>query len=295
MDFLIRPDAKLQNVIGNGGGQNSIKTVDKITFIFLTLLTISRLHCQNVEDVINKTAIEVKDWTLSNQNIYAVLKDYKVICVGEMHGTKEPAEFLIGLARTFASNKKTVIVGLEVPESSMTQFLKQQDSISLSKTKFFSEKTVDGRGSVAWFRAINECNKLGVKFCFFDNSATDRDLGMFNKLLECYKVDTNAVLLTLSGNVHNRIVPFNDVKTMGCYLKERFGNKVCSINHINNGGTMFSRTSNGLKVHTVAPTDNIFTTSTNYDSYYLPNIFNITEYTGFFYTKTMTASLPWTK
>lgn len=276
-------------------GQNSNNIVDKIALIFFTLLTIGRLHCQNVEDAIKKTAIEVKDWTSSNQNIYDVLKDYKVICVGEMHGTKEPAEFLLGLARTFASNKKMVIVGLEIPENSMMQFQKQHDSTALSKTKFFSEKTIDGRGSEAWFRAINECNKLGVKFCFFDNSDTDRDLGMFNRLIECYKVDTNAVLLTLSGNVHNRIVPFNDAKTMGCYLKERFGNKFCSINHINNGGTMFNRTSNGLKIHSVEPTDGIFSTSTSYNSYYLSNIFNIEEYSGFFYTKSMTASLPWTK
>jgi hypothetical protein len=271
------------------------KKVDQIKYIILTLLSVGQLHCQNVEDMIKKTSIECKDLTAPNQNIYAVLKNFKVICLGEMHGTKEPAEFLIGLTKTFISNKRTVILGLEIPEKLMTQFHKQRDSIGLSQTNFFTEKTVDGRGSEAWFRTLNECNKLGVKFCFFDNSNSNRDLGMYEKLIDCYQADTNAVLLTLSGNVHNRIVPFNDAKTMGCYLKERFGNKVCSINHTNNGGTMFSRTSKGLKVHTIEPTDGIFSTSTMYDNYYLPNIFNITEYSGFLYTKTMTASLPRTK
>jgi hypothetical protein len=266
--------------------------VNKIKFIFLTLLTIGRLHCQNAEEAIKKTAIEYKDWTASNQNIYAALKDYQVICVGEMHGTKEPAEFLIGLAKTFVSNNKTVIVGIEIPENSMTQFQKQRDSIGLAKTKFFTDKTVDGRGSEAWFRAINECNKLGVKFCFFDNSDNNRDCGMYEKLIGCYPADTNAVLLTLSGNIHNIIIPFNGSKTMGCFLKEHFGNKVCSINHIYNGGTMYNRTSEGLKVHTVNPTNSVFSTSTNYNSYYLQNIFNIPEYSAFFYTKTVTASLP---
>lgn len=259
------------------------------------MLTIGQLNCQTIEDAIKKTAIECKDWTTANQNIYAALKDYKVICVGEMHGTREPAEFITGLARTFVSNNKAVIVGLEIPENSISHFQNQRDSVGLSKSKFFSDKTVDGRASEAWFRAIIECNKLGVKFCFFDNANNNRDLSMYEKLIECYQSDTNAVLLTLSGNIHNRIMPFNDAKTMGCYLKERFGNKVCAINHINNGGTMFSRTSKELKVHTVDPTDNIFSRSTDYESYYLPNIFNIAEYSGFFYTKKMTASLPSTK
>lgn len=267
----------------------------KIKLIVLTLLTVGQVYSQNVEEAIKKTAIDLKDWTAANQNIYTALKDYKVICIGEMHGTKEPAEFLIGLTKTFVSNKRTVVIGIEIPESTMAQFQSQSDSIGLSKSKFFTDKTRDGRGSEAWFRAINECNKLGLKFCFFDNSDPDRDLGMFNKLMKCYANDTNVVILTLSGNVHNRIVPFNGAKTMGCYLKERFGDKVCSINHINNGGTMFSRTSAGLKVHTIEPTDGVFTTATKYDSYYLPNIFNSWEYNGFFYTKTMTASLPHTE
>jgi hypothetical protein len=271
------------------------KKVDKIKYIILTLLTVGQLHCQNAEDAIKKTAIEYKVLTDPNQNVYTVLKDFKFICIGEMHGTKEPAEFLIGLVRTFVSNKRTVIVGLEIPNKLMTQFNDQRDSIGLSKTNFFTDKTVDGRGSEAWFRAINECNKLGVKFCFFDNSNDNRDYGMYENLLECYKSDSNSVILTLSGNIHNRIIPFNNAKTLGCYLKDRFGKKLSSINHTYNSGTMYNRTSDGLKVHFIEPTDGIFNSSTNYQNYYLPNIFNIDEYSGFLFTKTTTASLPWTK
>jgi hypothetical protein len=269
--------------------------VDRFGLILLTIFVVTGLYCQNPEDAIKKTAIEIKDITLPNQNLYGALKDYRFICLGEMHGTKEPAEFIICLTRTFIANKQRVVIGLEIPEALMEQFRKQQDSIGLTKTEFFSGKTSDGRASEAWFRAINECNKLGVNFCFFDNSDYDRDFGMYEKLIKCYQSDNTAIILTLTGNVHNRIVPFNGSKTMGCHLIDRFDNKICSINHIYNRGTMFNRTSEGLDVHTVEPTNGIFSTSTNFDNYYIANIFNITEYSGFFFTKTMSASLPWTK
>lgn len=266
--------------------------MNKIKIIFILLFVSNRFTCQNVEEAIKKTAIEYNDWTSSNQNIYNVLKNYKFICVGEMHGTNEPAEFLMGLAKTFISNNLKVIVGFEIPNNLMTEFQQQQDSIGLAKTDFFSVKSIDGRASKAWFNAINECNKLGAKFCFFDNANSNRDLGMYEKLLESYHSDTSFIILTISGNIHNKIAPYNNSKTMGCYLKENFGNKVCSINHLYNGGTMYNRTSKGLKIHTVQPTNGIFSTATNYKGYYLPNIFNINDYSAFFFTKTVTASLP---
>ncbi|MBS1636885.1 MAG: hypothetical protein JST26_13290 [Bacteroidetes bacterium] len=264
----------------------------KIKHFALIILAIGRLYSQNVSEAIQKNAVECKDPAAVNQNLYNLLKNYRFICLGEMHGTKEPAEFLTGLAKTFASNNKQVIIGFEIQDSLMASFYQQHDSSGLSKTAFFSGKTVDGRGSEAWFRAINTCNKLGVRFCFFDNTKANRDFVMYENILKCSRADTNAVFITLSGNIHNKIVPHNGSKTMGCYLKERFGKKVCSINYMNNGGTMFSKTADGLKIHQVAPGNSIFSTVTAYENYYLPNIFNIEDYNGFFYTKTMTASLP---
>lgn len=260
--------------------------------IFAILLTAPRIQCQSVEKAIRTTAIEYKAWTSPNQEVYSVLKNYKVICLGEMHGTKEPAEFLTGLARTFISNNRRIIVCLEIADSLMTQFAEQRDPTGLSRTNFFSGNRGDGRNSAAWFSVINACNNLGVRFCFFDNSDDNRDLGMYQRIMDCYSGDTTSVVLVLSGNIHNKIVPYKNDSTMGCYLKAHFGRKLCSINHLYNGGTMYNNTSEGLKVHQVQPLNSVFSTATDYDGYYLPNIFTLDDYTGFFFTRTITASLP---
>jgi len=82
---------------------------------------------------------------------------------------------------------------------------------------------------------------------------------------------------------------------MGCYLKEHFGDKVASINHIYNGGIMFSRTSEGLKVHTITIKNSIFRTFANFENYYLTNIFNSSDFAGMICTRNLTASMPWKK
>jgi erythromycin esterase-like protein len=248
-----------------------------------------KCYCQNAEEFIKKHAIECGQWP--NQKLYSVLKDYKVICIGEMHGTKEPADYLTGLVKTFISNGGKVTVGFEIPKGQMKEFTDKQDTLSLSKTKFFLAK-LDGRSSEAWFSAIDECNRMGAKFYFFDNSKEDRDKRMFEKILECYKANSNSVILTLSGNVHNMLLPYKVSKTMGCYLKEYFGNKIFSINHKYNEGTMYNRTSEGLGLHTITPTDGLFARSTNYNSYFMQSVFKDDCNSAYFYTKTVTASLP---
>jgi len=268
--------------------------LDKSKYILLILLlTICRLSSQNVADTIKKTAIDCSGLTVPNDKLYSALKDFKCICIGEMHGTKEPAEFLVYLTKLFTDKKRKVIVGIEIPKGSMTKFIERPDSIGLTESGFFSNKGGDGRNSEAWFKAINECNKLKVQFCFLDGYP---DNYKYDNLMECYKADTNAVILTLTGNVHNKLLPYKDIKQMACYLKDRFGNKVFSINHIYNGGTMYNLTSDGLKVHTSAPTNGIFSTSTNYSNYFLLNIFNTgRDYSAYYYTKVVTASLPFKK
>lgn len=257
------------------------------------MLTVGRLSSQNISDTINKLAINCKDLTLPNDNLYTYLKDFKCICIGELHGTKEPAEFLVYLTKLFTDKNKKVIVSIEIAKNAMTSYIEKQDSTSLTQTGFFSWKGGDGRNSEAWFKAINECNKLKASFCFLDGYP---DNIKYDNVLECYNLDTNCVILTLTGNIHNKFVPYKDNKQMACYLKEYFGNKLFTINHIYNEGTMYNLTSDGLNVRSFPPTNNAFATSTNYSSYLIPNIFNNTNgYSGYYYTKLVTASLPFKK
>jgi hypothetical protein len=264
------------------------------TILFLLLVFPKVTFSQTPEEIIKKNAIECKDLTAVNENLYSVLKNFKCICIGEMHGTKEPAEFLVGLAKTFSQHAKKLIIGFEIPNWSMNEFNAKHDTSQLSKTGFFSKKSSDGRASKAWYHAIDECTKLNVTFCFFDNI---NDKEMFNDLISCYKTDTNAVIITISGNVHNKLVPYKDEKTMGAYLKEYFGSQVFSINHMYNEGTMYNKSSEEVKLHTIAPTNNILSTSTPYSKYFILNIFENfgLGYSGFIYTRAVTASFPLTK
>jgi len=261
--------------------------------LLIFLLIVGKLYSQNGANVINTIAIDCKDLSLPNDKLYSFFKDYKCICVGEMHGTKEPAEFLVYLTKLFTEKNKKIIIGIELPKYAMTEFIEKKDSISLTQSGFFSSKSVDGRNSEAWFNAINECSKLKTSFCFFDGYQDNFKCG---NIIECYNADTNSVILTLSGNVHNKLLPYKDNKTMGCYLKEYFGNKIFTINHIFNEGTMYNLTSEGLRVSEFPPKNNVFATSTNYSNYFVPNVFSTTDgYSGYYYTTFMTASLPYKK
>ncbi len=268
--------------------------MNKSKHIFIVFILIScKLLSQNVAGTIGKLAIDCSGLRLPNDKLYSTLKDLKCICIGEMHGTKEPAEFLVYLAKLFTNKQRKVIVGIEIPEGSMTKFTERQDSIGLVESAFFSLKGSDGRNSEAWFKAINECNKLKVSFCFLDAYP---DTLKYDHMMACYTSDTNAVVLTLTGNVHNKLVPYKGEKQMGSYLKQRFGNKVFSINHIYNEGTMYNLNSEGLQVHSFPPTNDVFTTSTNYSNYFLLNIFNTgPDYSAYYYTRVVTASLPFKK
>lgn len=209
-----------------------------------------------------------------------------------MHGTNEPAEFVTYLAKLFADKKRKVILGIEIPKNEMKAFIEKQDSTGLTRTAFFSSKSSDGRKSEAWFNAINECNKLNVSFCFLDGYP---DSIMYDNIFECITTDTNFIVLTLTGNVHNKLIPYRDEKQMACYLKEHFGDKVFTINHIHNGGTMYNSTSDGLNVRSFPPTNNVFATSTKYSNYFILNIFNDEDYSAYYYTKFVTSSLPFKK
>lgn len=268
--------------------------MDKTKFILLiALLTLGRLSCQTVSDTIKKIAIDCGDLTLPNEKLYSALKDYKCICIGELHGTKEPSDFLVYLAKLFTDKKKKVLVGIEIPKEEMAEFIAKLDNKNLPKTAFFSTKGTDGRNSEAWFNAISECNKLKTPFCFFDSYS---DSLMYTNLIDCYKTDTNYVVLTLTGNIHSRLEPFGDMKTLGSYLIEFFGSKVFSINHIFNEGTSYNSSGDGPTLRKIPPFNSAFATSTNYTSYFISNIFNGPySCSAFYYTKKVTASLPYKK
>lgn len=264
----------------------------KSTLVCFLMILASFTFSQEREEAIRQNAIQCNTLSAINSELYLAFKDYKCICIGEMHGTKEPAEFMTGLVKTFIKNNKKVVACFEENESGMKEFLEQKTEYSMSQTSFFKSIPVDGRSSHAWYNAIKECLELQTKFCFFNG---EHDSIMARNLILKYEEDTNYVMITISGNIHNSIVPYRGNKTMGYYLKDYFKDRLYCINHIYAEGTMYNKTSEGLKIHNIERKETILSISTKYSAYFIPNIFsNLSAgYNGFLFTQKVTASLPY--
>jgi hypothetical protein len=259
--------------------------------LLAALLLTTTLQAQDATALITKNAVNCDGFPIPNEPLYASLKNYKCICIGEMHGTEEPAALLVYLTRLYAAAGKRVIVGIEIPKTAMAGFIEERDSVHLAKSKFFSGQYGNGRASEAWFNALTTCNRLGVDFCFFDS---DSDSAMYLNILEQYRRDTSAVMLTLSNKTHNRFTPKAASPTMGYYLKSFFGKQFCSIDHIFGGGTMYHRTSQGLELYEFPAVNQVFANATHYRSYFIANPFNASNgCSGYFYTERVTASPPY--
>ncbi len=265
----------------------------KFSFIFTILLFATKIQAQNLPRFISQNAIDIK-----SEQLFDKIKNYKCVMVGEMHGTQEPAAFLGELVKIAVKNGKKVILGIEIPSKDLRQFIGKSTTENLKNTHFFKTGYGDGRNNKTWFDLIETCKVLpNVELCFFDvdTISSNRDSVMFANLLKKYTQDTTNVIYTISGNIHNRLTPFNEQKTLGCYLVDYFSDKkIMSINHFYGSGTMYNDTGDGAKLHKVNTPPSIFATSTSLENYLLPSLPQgfMTGWTAILYTKVVTAAMP---
>jgi len=270
-------------------------------FLAYIILCSSYLFSQTFSDYVKIHAIDCNVMSDTNNTLYSALKNYKCISVGEMHGTKEPAEYVLGLVKTFSLNKRNVILGLEIENRKILNFASTKNSENLKGTEFFNVFENDGRNSEAWYNLIYESNKLpNVNFCFFDTELgfnDSRDSVMASNILKKYLSDTNCVIITLSGNLHNKTTSFKGKETMGCYIEDYFGPNMFSILHLYGQGTMYNNTGQGLQVNVVEQSNKQFDSVENLNNYFIINSFEnyMPGYSAFIYTKLVTASLSFIK
>ena len=269
-----------------------MKNYTLLLFFFWSI----HLQSQTLSNFIKQNAIDLK-----RDSIFDIIKDYKCVMLGEVHGTKEAAGFLEQLIKLASKNGKKIIVGLEIPGNDMQEFIKKPTTNNLKKTLFFKDGYGDGRNNEAWFKLIDNCKSLkNVQFCFFDGdsdeyySSEDRDKVMFDNIVSEYKKDTARVVYTISGNIHNKITPYRKKKVLGCYLVDLFTEKnVLSINHIYGDGTAYNRVSGTLKKRDIKGQTGYWSTSTPLENYFLPRLpKNFQDgNNAIIYTKTITASV----
>jgi hypothetical protein len=179
----------------------------------------------------------------ASEEIYQIIKPYSLIMVGEMHGTKEPAELLVYLVEQSTLHGDSVQVGFEIP------------IVNMSELASFFATNEDGRGSTAWCNAIEQLSRNPlVKLFFFDNFSDKRDSTMYLLIKDAIIKHPTHQTFTLSGNVHNKMTPHRGEKTMGYYLVHDLdSDKILSISHNYNEGTIYANFGQGTELRTISP------------------------------------------
>ena len=249
---------------------------------------------------IQKNAIKVELPNALNQNVYELFKPYKVLMVGEMHGTNEAAQFLKGLAELFTKNNDSILLGIEIPKKEMKQFLKHPSKENIYASKFFAHPDFEsGRENYAWADLVAlSINNPKIKISFFDcdtsyNNYADRDSLLFQNLKDAMLANPNRRVITISGNIHAQLI--TDRITMAKFLLyDRVLNlegKICSLNEFFIRGEMINNNGSGLTKKQVDYGDNYISNAVDYDYYVLlANPKKNYPWTGIFFTRKISAA-----
>lgn len=253
------------------------------------------IFSQDMETFIAENAIPVPADLTLDSNHYQVLKPFQTILTGEFHGTLEPALFVRKMTELFLSYGETVSVGIEIPATEMIPFLTNPNDSTLRNSPFFLAKNIDGRNSFAWFNLIkNLYSNPHVHLFFFDNNqqktSTERDSMMYVNIRNQRIKYPDDRLITLSGNLHNRLVESFGQKTMGSFCYSDTLNfpseQLLSISHSYSEGTTLNNTGNGLELHEIPYEESDFTRGAPAEQYLL--LYRSSEILaefGIFYTR----------
>jgi len=282
------------------------------TLLLLSALMLAMFSNAQIDDTgyIKKHAIPIGSKLGMSDRAYTALHNYRIILIGEAHGTAESAEFVEEITEAFLKHGQEVIVGMEIPADQMTGFATGRNEDSLAASTFFNLAKEwgtkgDGRASEAWAQLLISLAPTKVYFGFFDGIAKqaaaqnyNRDSIMFENINATLKQYPNAVFIGLCGNAHNMLHPIID-NPMAWYLQNASNtclkdtSQLLCLNHVFNTGTMYCNIGKGLEIveYKYGVAGN-FNTAENYDNYLLLGYGN-NNYSGIFYTKTVNASFVW--
>src|SRR5205085_9484921 len=128
---------------------------------------------------------------------------------------------------------------------------------------------------------------------FFDQDSevryvSNRDSSMSKNIREQYEAHPNWKLITLCGNVHNRIMEENRAGWNLTHDSTLDAKKICSLNHYYLEGYCTADFGKGLQVRQIVHEVTVYDTLLGFKNYLL--LMPVTmgnAYTGFYYTKTV--------
>ncbi len=274
----------------------------KICFIIFTLFSLASF-AQVSGQFVEENAVNIRDRHEANDTIYNKVKDYKAIMIGELHGTIESPEMLVGIVKSLVKNGKKVVVAFEISSDGLKGFNEKPTLETLKKSIFFNTGAKDGRQSIAWAEMLVDLKKLNVEIVCIDldlahkgDKNITRDSMMFENLNTYFKTDTSRVLVRLTGNISNKLTPYKGTKTLACFMQKNeyscFKNKrILSLNHMYGNGTTYNWGNDGYKMREVTGNADFYAHATEYENYLF--IHNVQEgFNGIIFSKTITASGP---
>lgn len=271
-----------------------------VFFISILSFTFCNVSGQGNATYLRHNAVCVANPTNLNDSVYNLLSPFQIFMVGEMHGTNERAQFVIGLANLFANKGDSVSVGLEIPPEQMTNFIFSHTDSSIYQSNFFCcNPDLDGRESFAWASVISHLkSNPKVQLFFFDRNADEgkiyeRDSMMYLKIKKQIQLHPQWKVVTLSGNAHALTSP--DERKTAYFLKQdkdlNLSAKFCTIGNYYLEGTCMGNFGHGFQEKKLSRPINDFDTTFSFDKYILlMSPITTYPYTAMYYTKYITAS-----
>lgn len=270
----------------------------KIPVLLTIIATFLKVSGQDFPTYLKENALKVDKLDSLSKAVYDLLSDYRLIMIGEMHGTNEPARLVTGLVDLFTRSGDSVQVGFEIQPEQMTAFLKQHSDSSIFQSGFFAKPSVDGRASVAWANAIAKANKNPKASVFFYDVNGDyssaRDSLMYLNIKAKLNEHPKWKTITLSGNIHNMLLPYKGQNKTASFLYNDtsldIADKICSLNHQYQSGTMLNNIGKGLQLRETGQIDSEYS-QLPYEMYlFLFPINYKATYSGIYFTRQVTAA-----
>lgn len=273
--------------------------VRNILALLSLALTFLSVTAQDDEAYLKANAVLIDNPEKLSESVYNLLKPFQVIMFGEMHGTNESTRFVNGLTNLFTSKGDSLQVGLEITPELMNKFLQLRTDSSIYQSEFFRNPPyLDGRESYAWANLISQLNKNPKVNIFFFDTNRDKEVVPFRDSLMSAKIKTQFKqnpawrMITLSGNYHNKIS--NQASMTSFLMRDKELNlspKICSLNMEYKEGSCNANFTHGLEIKQLGSYPSVYNSTLGYDQYLilLPAKSNY-EYTGFYYTKNITAA-----
>jgi hypothetical protein len=272
----------------------------RLFFLLSLLLVFFCAYGQNNSSYLKANAIRVDNPNQLSDSVYNLFSPFQIFMVGEMHGTNECAQFVIGLANLLANKGDSVSVGLEIPSEQMQAFIASHTDSSIYQSNFFCcNPDLDGRESFAWASVISHLKtNRKIEIFFFDRNADEgkiylRDSTMYLKIKKQIQLHPHWKMVTLSGNAHASFT--TDEKKTATYLRQdkelNLYSKLCTIYNYYLQGTCNANFGHGLEEKKLGRPINDFDTTLTFDKYVLLLTAKSTfPYTAIYYTKNITAS-----